>query len=122
MAVVDSLTLTGRVDQSLSTAGLQRLRDGLCRCLGQRRDVLELVDALLAAEAMPSLPHLVLRVAAQRTDGGDVGVGIGGDAGQRVVEQLRVAGEESQRNGHGGEEGDQLQQPYGGRVLLAEPL
>ena len=64
MAVMDSLTLTGGVDQSLITAGLQQLqdfRDGLYRCLGRRRDALfELVDALLVAEAVPSLPHLSL--------------------------------------------------------------
>src|SRR4051794_26677146 len=58
---MDSLTLADGVDQSLSTAGLQRFRGELYRCLGRRRDALfELVDALLAAEAMPSLPHLSL--------------------------------------------------------------
>ncbi len=61
---MDSLTLADAVDQSLITAGLQRLRDfrgELYRCLGRRRDALfELVDGLLAAEAMPSLPHLSL--------------------------------------------------------------
>ena len=61
---MDSLTLTDGVDQSLITAGLQQLqnfRGGLYRCLGRRRDALfELVDALLAAEAVPSLPHLSL--------------------------------------------------------------
>jgi hypothetical protein len=45
----------------LITAGprrLQGLRGGLYRCLGRRGDALfELVDALLAAEAMPSLPR-----------------------------------------------------------------
>jgi SAM-dependent methyltransferase len=61
VAVMDSLTLAGGVDQSLITAGLQRFRGELYRCLGRRRDALfELVDALLAAEAMPSLPHLSL--------------------------------------------------------------
>jgi hypothetical protein len=49
------------VDQSLITAGLRRLqglRGELYRCLGRRGDALfELVDALLAAEAMPSLPR-----------------------------------------------------------------
>ena len=59
---MDSLILADGVDQSLTTAGLrqlQRFRGGLYRCLGRRRDALfELVDALLAAEAMPSLPHL----------------------------------------------------------------
>ena len=61
---MDSLTLADGVDQSLITAGLQQLQDfrnQLYRCLGRRRDALfELVDALLAAEAMPSLPHLSL--------------------------------------------------------------
>src|SRR3954468_16929085 len=58
---MDSLTLADGVDQSLITAGLQRFRGELYRCLGRRRDALfELVDALLAAEAMPSLPHLSL--------------------------------------------------------------
>jgi hypothetical protein len=61
VAVMDSLTLADGVDQSLITAGLQRFRGELYRCLGRRRDALfELVDALLAAEAMPSLPHLSL--------------------------------------------------------------
>jgi DDE superfamily endonuclease len=64
VAVMDSLTLAGGVGQSLITAGLGRLqgfRGELYRCLGRRRDALfELVDALLAAEAMPSLPHLSL--------------------------------------------------------------
>src|SRR5687767_7600364 len=61
---MDSLILADGVDQSLTTAGLQQLqrfRGGLYRCLGRRRDALfELIDALLAAEAMPSLPHLSL--------------------------------------------------------------
>ncbi|HEX7188710.1 MAG TPA: transposase, partial [Actinomycetes bacterium] len=42
-------------------ARLRGFREQLYRCLGRRRDALfELVDALLAAEAMPSLPHLSL--------------------------------------------------------------
>ena len=58
---MDSLTLADGVDQSLITAGLRRFRGELYRCLGRRRDALfELVDALLAAEAMSSLPHLSL--------------------------------------------------------------
>jgi DDE superfamily endonuclease len=61
VAVMDSLTPADGVDQSLITAGLQRFRGELYRCLGRRRNALfELVDALLAAEAMPSLPHLSL--------------------------------------------------------------
>jgi hypothetical protein len=64
VAVMDSLMLADGVDQSLITTGLlrlQRFRDELYRCLGRRRDALfELIDGLLAAEAMPSLPHLSL--------------------------------------------------------------
>src|SRR4051795_7406704 len=64
---MDSLTLADGVDQSLITTGLQRFRGELYRCLGRRRDALfELVDALLAAEAMPSLPHLSLMPAHRR--------------------------------------------------------
>jgi hypothetical protein len=70
VAVMDSLTLADGVDQSLIAAGLQQLqdfRDGLYRCLGRRRDALfELVDALLVAEAVPSLPHLSLVPAHRR--------------------------------------------------------
>ena len=59
---MDSLTLADGVDQSLITSGLLRLqgfRDELYRCLGRRRDALfELIDGLLAAEAMSSLPRL----------------------------------------------------------------
>ncbi len=75
MAVMDSLTLADGVDQSLITAGLQQLqgfRGELYRWLGQRRDALfELVDGLLAAEAVPSLPHLSL-VPAHRRGWGSV--------------------------------------------------
>jgi DDE superfamily endonuclease len=64
VAVMDILTLADGVDQSLITMGLlrlQRFRDELYRCLGQRRDALfELIDGLLAAEAISSLPHLSL--------------------------------------------------------------
>src|SRR3954470_21352872 len=64
---MDSLTLADGVDQSLITTGLQRFRGELYRCLGRRRDALfELIDALLAAEAMPSLPHLSLMPAHRR--------------------------------------------------------
>src|SRR5215218_835058 len=61
---MDILTLADGVDQSLITMGLlrlQRFRDELYRCLGRRRDALfELIDGLLAAEAMSSLPRLSL--------------------------------------------------------------
>src|SRR3954463_3166268 len=64
---MDSLTLADGVDQSLITTGLQRFRGELYRCLGRRRDALfELIDALLAAESMPSLPHLSLMPAHRR--------------------------------------------------------
>jgi hypothetical protein len=70
VAVMDSLTLADGVGQSLITAGLQQLqrfRGELYRCLGRRRDALfELVDALLAAESMPSLPHLSLMATHRR--------------------------------------------------------
>src|SRR3954454_23181041 len=72
VAVMDSLTPADGVDQSLITAGLQRFRGELYRCLGRRRDALfELIDGLLAAEGMPSLPHLSL-VPAHRRGGGSV--------------------------------------------------
>src|SRR5688500_3277002 len=61
---MDSLTPADGVDQGPIIAGRQRLqgfRGALYGCLGRRGDALfELVDALLAAEAMPSLPHLSL--------------------------------------------------------------
>jgi hypothetical protein len=62
VAVIDSLTLADGVDQRPITAGRPRLQDvrgELYGCLGRRGDALfELVDALLAADAMSSLPHL----------------------------------------------------------------
>jgi hypothetical protein len=61
-------------------------------------------------------------VADQGSDGVGQGVGVGGGGAQRLVEQLRVAGEQGQRNGFGGEEGGQLQQLDGSRVLVAQPL
>ncbi len=61
---MDSVCPTGGVDQSLTAAGLRRLRgfrEEAFGCLGRRRDALfELVDGLLAAESMPSLPHVSL--------------------------------------------------------------
>jgi hypothetical protein len=70
VAVMDSLTLADGGDQSLITAGLQQLqrfRGELHRCLGRRRDALfELIDGLLTAESMSSLPHLSLLPAHRR--------------------------------------------------------
>jgi hypothetical protein len=58
---MDSVCPTGGVDQSLATTRLQGFREEAFGCLGRRRDALfELVDALLAAESMTSLPHLSL--------------------------------------------------------------
>ena len=58
---MDSVCPTGGPDQSLAAAGLRSFRGEAFGCLGRRRDALfELVDALLAAESMPSLPHLSL--------------------------------------------------------------
>ena len=56
-----SVCPTGGVDQGLATAGLRSFREEAFGCLGRRRDALfELVDGLLAAESMASLPHLSL--------------------------------------------------------------
>ncbi|WP_448619284.1 hypothetical protein [Geodermatophilus sp. URMC 65] len=67
---MDSLTLADGGDQSLITAGLQQLqrfRGELHRCLGRCRDALfELIDGLLTAESMSSLPHLSLLPAHRR--------------------------------------------------------
>ncbi len=52
---MDSVARVGGVAQSVGVARLRGFRGGLYRCLGRRRDAL--VDALLAAEAMPSLPR-----------------------------------------------------------------
>src|SRR3954451_10692014 len=58
---MDSVCPTGGVDQSLAAVGLRGFREEAFGCLGRRRDALfELVDGLLAAESMPSLPHLSL--------------------------------------------------------------
>src|SRR3954470_11277639 len=58
---MDSVCPAGGVDQSLSAARLRSFREEVFGCLGRRRDALfELVDGLLAAESMPSLPHLSL--------------------------------------------------------------
>src|SRR3954471_18886736 len=58
---MDSVCRTGGVDQSLAAVRLRCFREEAFGCLGRRRDALfELVDGLLAAESMPSLPHLSL--------------------------------------------------------------
>lgn len=55
---MDSVSPTGGVDQLRLLRGF---RDEAFECLGRRRDALfELVDGLLVAESMPSLPHLSL--------------------------------------------------------------
>src|SRR3954453_17839561 len=63
------------VDQSLTAVQLRRVggfREAAFCCLGRRGDALfELVDGLLAAESMPSLPHLSL-VPAHRRGWGSV--------------------------------------------------
>jgi DDE superfamily endonuclease len=59
-----SVDRAGGVDQSLLAADIRRLQEFRAEafgCFGRRRDALfELVDGLLAAESMPSLPHLSL--------------------------------------------------------------
>src|SRR3712207_2130682 len=79
------------VDQSLITAGLQRLqalRGELYRWLDRRGKAL--VDALRAAEAMPSLPHLSL-VPVHRRGWGSVYAALA--AGELDAEELvRVEG------------------------------
>src|SRR3954453_15431089 len=58
---MDSVCPTSAVDQSPAAAELRAFREQAFGCLGRRRDALfELVDALLVAESMPSLPHLSL--------------------------------------------------------------
>ena len=58
---MDSVCPTDGADQSLAVARLRSFRDEAFGCLGRRGDALfELVDALLTAESMPSLPHLSL--------------------------------------------------------------
>ena len=89
---MDSLTLADGVDQSLITAGLRRFRGELYRCLGRRRDVLfELVDALLAAEAMPSLPHLSLLPTHRRGWGSVYAALAAGEVDAERVAELLVA-------------------------------
>src|SRR4051794_5211917 len=58
---MDSVCPTGGDGQSLAAARLRAFREEAFGCLGRRRDALfELVDGLLAAESMASLPHLSL--------------------------------------------------------------
>jgi hypothetical protein len=56
------------------------------------------------------------RVADHRADGVGEAVGVDGGGAQRLVEQLRVADEQRQWDGVGGEEGGQFQQLDGGRI------
>jgi hypothetical protein len=61
VAAMDSVCPSGGVDQGSAAAGLRGFREEAFGCLGRRRDALfELVDGLLAAESMASLPHLSL--------------------------------------------------------------
>src|SRR3954454_21039924 len=58
---MDSVCPTDGVDQGPAAAGLRGFREEAFGCLGRRRDALfDLVDGLLAAESMASLPHLSL--------------------------------------------------------------
>jgi DDE superfamily endonuclease len=70
VAVMNSLALAGGVDQNLTAAAVRRLRgfrEQAFGCLQRRGDALfELIDALLAAESTPSLPHLSLQPAHRR--------------------------------------------------------
>src|SRR4051794_8097600 len=67
---MDSVCPTDGVDQRLAAAALRGFREEAFACLGRRRDALfELIDGLLAAEAMPSLPHLSLVPAHRRGRG-----------------------------------------------------
>src|SRR4051794_41626468 len=69
---MDSVCPTDGVDQRLAAAALRGFREEAFGCLGRRRDALfELVDGLLAAESMPSLPHLSL-LPVHRRGGGSV--------------------------------------------------
>src|SRR3954464_13938616 len=59
---MDSVCPTDGVDQRLPAAALRGFREEAFGCLGRRRDALfELVDGLLAAGSVPSLPHLSLQ-------------------------------------------------------------
>jgi hypothetical protein len=88
-----SVDPAGGVDQSLIAAGLRRLqgfRGEVFGCLGRRRDALfELVDGLLAAESVPSLPHLSL-VPAHRRGWGSVyaALAVGEVDAERIAEFL----------------------------------
>src|SRR5213593_2938828 len=67
---MDSVSPASGVGQSPTAGELLRLRwfrEEAFGCLGRRRDALfELVDALLAAGSLPSLPHLSLQPAHRR--------------------------------------------------------
>jgi hypothetical protein len=93
VAAMDSVCPTGGVDQSLSAARLLRLRrfrEEAFSCLGRRRDALfELVDGLLAAESMPSLPHLSLQPVHRRGWGSVyAALALGEVDGARIAQML----------------------------------
>jgi hypothetical protein len=70
VAAMDSVGPTGGVGQSLTASAVRRLRDFREQsfgCLGRRRNALfELIDALLTAASVPSVPHLSLQPAHRR--------------------------------------------------------
>src|SRR4051795_8443635 len=87
---MDSVCRTGGVDQSLTAVRLRCFREEAFGCLGRRRDALfELVDGLLAAESMPSLPHLSL-VPVHRRGWGSVyaALAVGAVDADRIAELL----------------------------------
>jgi hypothetical protein len=90
VAAMDSVCRTGGVDQSLAAVRLRCFREEAFGCLGRRRDALfELVDGLLAAESMPSLPHLSLPPV-HRRGGGSVyaALAVGEVHADRIAELL----------------------------------
>jgi hypothetical protein len=67
LSVLGSVRLRGHADANLPLARLQTFRAQLHACFFRRADALfELGDALLCAEAVPSLPHLSLEPIHQR--------------------------------------------------------
>src|SRR4051794_41802547 len=87
---MDSVCPTDGVDQRLAAAALRGFREEAFACLGRRRDALfELVDGLLAAESMPSLPHLSLLPVHRRGWGsGDAPLAVGGGGAGRAAPGL----------------------------------
>ncbi len=66
------------MDTSAPLAALRAFRRDLYSCFSRRADaVFELVDAILAAEAIPSLPHLSLAALHRRGWGSDLPPGYG---------------------------------------------